>query len=136
MFNGCTSLTGIYLDKWNVSKVECTSRMFQGCSSLAYITTGDPTINKVFSNLKWADYMFAGTALTTVYFTSYYDETVIPSLLWAEGMFAGCKNLTEVKFAEGVALNTLYLPESVTSLKLVQANLLKNVITTEEPPKP
>ena len=45
-------------------------------------------------------------------------------------------NLTEVKFAEGVALNTLYLPESVSSLKLVQANLLDNVIAEDTPPKP
>ena len=44
--------------------------------------------------------------------------------------------LNDVKFADGVALNTLYLPSSVTSLKLVQANLLNNLIETKEPPSP
>lgn len=40
----------------------------------------------------------------------------------------GAGNVTSVKFAEGVALNTLYLPSSVTSLTLVEANLLTDLI--------
>lgn len=48
----------------------------------------------------------------------------------------GTSNLTEVKFADGVSLNTLYLPKSITSLKLVQANLLTNVIDESTPPRP
>ena len=34
----------------------------------------------------------------------------------------GTSKLTTVNFADGVALNTLYLPQSITSLKLIQAN--------------
>jgi hypothetical protein len=41
----------------------------------------------------------------------------------------GTSKLTSVQFAEGVALNTLYLPESVTNLTLTQANLLTDLIT-------
>lgn len=40
----------------------------------------------------------------------------------------GTSKLVTVKFADGVALNTLYLPESVTELSLTQANLLTNLI--------
>lgn len=39
-------------------------------------------------------------------------------------------NLTQVKFADGVALNTLYLPSSITSLKLKEARQLKNLLKT------
>ena len=48
----------------------------------------------------------------------------------------GTSNLTSVTFADGVALNTLYLPKSVTSLKLVQANLLNNLIAEGTAPTP
>ena len=41
----------------------------------------------------------------------------------------GTKNLNNVIFADGVALNTLYLPESTANLTLVQANLLTDLIT-------
>lgn len=44
--------------------------------------------------------------------------------------------LNSVKFAEGVALNTLYLPKSVKSLKLVQANALTTLIEESNPPAP
>lgn len=43
-------------------------------------------------------------------------------------------NFADVLFAEGVALNTLYLPSSITRLALTEANLLKNVITAYETP--
>ena len=48
----------------------------------------------------------------------------------------GTSNLTGVSFADGVALNTLYLPASVTTLSLVQANLLTKVIKEQEAPIP
>lgn len=48
----------------------------------------------------------------------------------------GTSKLTGVTFADGVALDTLYLPESVTTLSLVQANLLKKLIKTSAPPTP
>ena len=48
----------------------------------------------------------------------------------------GTSKLIDVKFADGVALNTLYLPESITSLKLIQANLLNNLIDEAEAPTP
>lgn len=41
-------------------------------------------------------------------------------------------NLVQVKFAEGVALDTCYLPASITNLSLVEANRLENIITTDE----
>ena len=44
----------------------------------------------------------------------------------------GTSKLVSVKFADGVALNTLYLPESVTDLTLVQANLLTDLITNAD----
>lgn len=43
-------------------------------------------------------------------------------------------NLTEVKFAEGVALDTLYLPSSITTLELTEARLLTNLLTTYQAP--
>ena len=48
----------------------------------------------------------------------------------------GTSKLVDVKFADGVALNTLYLPESVTSLKLIQANLLDKVLDYNTAPTP
>ena len=46
-----------------------------------------------------------------------------------ENFRATGSNYSEIKFAEGVALNTLYLPSGLTSLKLTEARLLKNLIT-------
>lgn len=43
-------------------------------------------------------------------------------------------NVTEITFAPGVALNTLYLPETVTTLKLVEARQLEGLIKTEPMP--
>ena len=43
-------------------------------------------------------------------------------------------NLTEVKFAEGVALNTLYLPSSITTLELTEARLLTRLLTSYQRP--
>ena len=48
----------------------------------------------------------------------------------------GTSNLVGVEFADGVALNTVYLPQSVTSLKLVKANLLTNLIESSIAPTP
>lgn len=48
----------------------------------------------------------------------------------------GTSKLQSVKFAPGVALNTLYLPASVTELSLTQANLLNKVIEKAEAPMP
>ena len=48
----------------------------------------------------------------------------------------GTSKLVDVKFADGVALNTLYLPQSITSLKLIQANLLNKVLTYDVAPTP
>ena len=39
-------------------------------------------------------------------------------------------NLAQVTFADGVALDTLYLPSSITNLSLVEANLLDKVLKT------
>jgi hypothetical protein len=46
----------------------------------------------------------------------------------------GSSNITSVKFAKGVALNTLYLPSTVTALTLEQANLLTDLITNYRNP--
>ena len=51
-----------------------------------------------------------------------------------ENFRATGSNITEVQFAEGVALNTLYLPESITALRLTEARLLKNLITEYHAP--
>lgn len=45
-----------------------------------------------------------------------------------ENFRATGSNLTSVGFADGVALNTLYYPATATSLSLVQANLLTDLI--------
>lgn len=44
-------------------------------------------------------------------------------------------NITQVTFADGVALNTLYLTSATTTLKLVEARLLNNLITTYKTPE-
>lgn len=49
-----------------------------------------------------------------------------------ENFRATGSNLINVQFAKGVALNTVYLPTSITNLELIEANLLKNVITEDE----
>ena len=43
-------------------------------------------------------------------------------------------NYENFTFAEGVALDTLYLPSSITQLKLTEANLLNNLLTTYTTP--
>ena len=43
-------------------------------------------------------------------------------------------NFTQIKFAPGVALDTLYLPTTITELKLTEARQLKNVITEYHTP--
>jgi hypothetical protein len=40
----------------------------------------------------------------------------------------GSSNINSIRFAQGVALNTLYVPSTITSLSLVQANLLTDLI--------
>ena len=52
-----------------------------------------------------------------------------------ENFRATGSNYSEIKFAEGVALNTLYLPSGITSLKLTEARLLKNLITEYKYPE-
>ena len=47
-----------------------------------------------------------------------------------ENFRATGSNFEEIKFAEGVALNTIYLPASVKSLGLTEAKLLNNIIET------
>ena len=51
-----------------------------------------------------------------------------------ENFRATGSNLTDVSFARGVALNTLYLPPSVTKLDLTEARLLNKVIEKYEVP--
>ena len=43
----------------------------------------------------------------------------------------GSSNITSIDFADGVALNTLYIPPTLSSLSLVQANLLEDLIFPE-----
>ena len=43
-------------------------------------------------------------------------------------------NFTQIKFAEGVALNTLYLPSTITELNLTEARQLTNIITNYQTP--
>ena len=52
-----------------------------------------------------------------------------------ENFRATGSNLTDVSFAPGVALNTLYLPPTVTKLELIEARLLNNVLDAYEVPK-
>ncbi len=47
-----------------------------------------------------------------------------------ENFRATGSNLTSISFADGVSLNTLYLPSTITSLKLSEANLLTKLIKT------
>lgn len=44
----------------------------------------------------------------------------------------GAQNITTINFAEGVALNTLYMPRCAFTLGLVQANLLTDLIEDEK----
>ena len=43
-------------------------------------------------------------------------------------------NFVQFKFAEGVALHTLYLPNTITTLELSEANLLTTLLKTYTPP--
>ena len=47
---------------------------------------------------------------------------------------AAGSNFVQFTFAEGVALHTLYLPNTITSLELVEANLLTKVLKTHTYP--
>ena len=51
-----------------------------------------------------------------------------------ENFRATGSNLAQVIFADGVSLNTLYLPASITTLSLVEANLLTKVLKTYTTP--
>lgn len=44
-------------------------------------------------------------------------------------------NYQNFSFAEGVALDTLYLPKSITRIQLIEANLLDKLLTTYTTPK-
>jgi hypothetical protein len=52
-----------------------------------------------------------------------------------ENFRATGSTLTDIIFADGVALNTLYVPTSLTNLALKEANLLTNLITEYEYPE-
>lgn len=52
-----------------------------------------------------------------------------------ENFRATGSNLSSVKFADGVALNTLYIPSTIASLTLKEASLLTDLITSYEPPE-
>ena len=52
-----------------------------------------------------------------------------------ENFRATGSNYIDIQFAEGVALNTLYLPTSLKTLKLTEARLLKNLITSYQVPQ-
>ena len=43
-------------------------------------------------------------------------------------------NIQNIVFAEGVALNTLHIPKTLTNLNLVEASQLKNLVTSYEAP--
>lgn len=43
-------------------------------------------------------------------------------------------NIQNIVFAEGVALNTLHIPKTLTNLNLVEASQLKDLIVSYEPP--
>ena len=51
-----------------------------------------------------------------------------------ENFRATGSSLVDIKFADGVALNTLYVPRSLATLELNQANLLTNLITEYQYP--
>jgi hypothetical protein len=52
-----------------------------------------------------------------------------------ENFRATGSNFAQVKFAEGVALNTLYLPYTITSLQLKEARLLTKIVDIYEYPE-
>ena len=52
-----------------------------------------------------------------------------------ENFRATGSNFSQVKFASGVALNTLYLPYTITSLQLNEARLLNNIVENYEYPE-
>jgi hypothetical protein len=52
-----------------------------------------------------------------------------------ENFRATGSNFAQVKFAEGVALSTLYLPYTITSLQLKEAKLLTKIVDTYEYPE-
>jgi Leucine-rich repeat (LRR) protein len=61
------------------------------------------------------------------------DLTKSPKL---ENFRAVGSNIQAVYFAEGAALNTVYVPKSLVTLTLDNTNLLKNLITTSIAPIP
>ena len=61
------------------------------------------------------------------------DLTTSPKL---ENFRAVGSNIQTVYFAEGAALNTVYVPKSLVTLSLDNTNLLKNLITTNTAPIP
>lgn len=49
-----------------------------------------------------------------------------------ENFRATGSNFSSIQFAKGAALNTVYMPTTITNLELIEANLLKNIITEDE----
>ena len=92
-------------------------------SAKALGSKGMPLLKEVnLSNIQ----IQAGSAKATMDFTSCEK---------LENFRATNSTLTDIKFADGVALHTLYVPSSLASLSLVEANLLTTLIDTYEYPQ-
>ncbi len=125
MFEGCTSLTDLYLRNFNTDKVTTMERMFAGCSGLtgidlsAFNTSNVTNMNGMFSGcsgLKTLDLsnfntgnvtdmsnMFNGcSSLTAI---SVGDDWSTASVTSSAGMFTGCNSLVG---GNGTAHNSSY----------------------------
>lgn len=91
LFYRCSSLTSVdFLADLDTSKVTTIAAMLGECSKLTSI----PYASWTLTSLTSADYCFSGTAITSFSFANFHVS--YPKLMNMRGLFAYCKNLTDV----------------------------------------
>ena len=118
MFNGCDSLTKIYLNNFNTKNVNNMSYMFSGCKSLTYINLSNSNTQNVtdmsgmffgcksLTNLNISDFntknvdnmskMFCGCYSLTCLELSNFNTQKVTDM---NEMFFGCSSLTELNLS-------------------------------------
>lgn len=95
-------------------------------------TDGRTWFNKGFKTLSLAEMpLLKDINLSNIQFTNEAAIDLQASEKLENFRALGAGNISQVKFAKAVALNTLYLPTSVSNLELTEAKLLNKLITKQ-----
>ena len=94
MFQNCSSLERLTLDGFDTSYVENMDSMFAGCSALRNLDLSSFNVSRVSD----MDQMFANcSSLESIDLSNFQmDEVAEGTDVSADGMFSGCRNLTQL----------------------------------------